>query len=166
LTSIEAGDETNFDRISPNLKNDRDRRRSRLGRQRSNAPAAGYDGVYLAADEIGRECRQLRVAVLGPAVFNFSVLAVNKPGLAKAAPERLGAGTSEGPLRGSSKPTHHGNRRLLCARRERPGRRRAADQPDEVASLHGHPTSTTMLMVSNFRYESKDPRCPLWVLAV
>src|SRR5882724_3733993 len=84
---VEVGDETNLDRIGPNAcKNDRDRRCRRFGRQRRNAPAVADDDVYLAADEIGRQCRQLRVAVLGPAVFNFDALAVDEPGLAQAAP--------------------------------------------------------------------------------
>jgi hypothetical protein len=75
-------DDTGLDRIGPKRKNDRDRWRRRFGRQRRNAPADGDDGVHLAADEIGRHCRQLRVVVLGPAEFNFDALAVEEPGLA------------------------------------------------------------------------------------
>jgi hypothetical protein len=98
----------------------------------ATAAAAGDDGVHLAADEIGRHCRQLRVAVLGPAVFSFDAVAVDEPGLK---PRRNASPLFAWELwRGRTKPTNHGDRRLLCARRERPGRHRDAEERYEIAT--------------------------------
>ena len=69
---------------------------------------------------------------LGPALLNRDVLALDVAGLLETVPERGHEPTESGRGSAVEKPNHR-HRRLLRARRERPPRRRAAEQRDELA---------------------------------
>src|SRR5262245_45595203 len=85
----------------------------------------------LRANEISRQLRQPIVLTVGPAIFYRRVAAFYVARFAQTPSEcrhgRLGTGRS-----GVKIPDHW--HRLLCARRDRPSRRRAAEQRDELAA--------------------------------
>src|SRR6516162_6495154 len=89
----------------------------------------------LSTNQFGRQLRQSIELILGPAVFDCHVLALDIAGilqaLAKSA-QTLG----ESVTRCGTEPSNHWHRRLLRARRERPRGRRAAEQRDERAPIH------------------------------
>src|SRR5262249_39468082 len=62
------------DRIDACEEHHRDRCCRSLGRERGRGAAGRSDHGHLAADEIGRHCRQLIVMTVGPAVFNRQIL--------------------------------------------------------------------------------------------
>src|SRR5262245_54300053 len=89
----------------------------------------------LAPNQFTSECRQLIKLVLGPAVFDCDVLALDQAAVLEALTKcaeqmRVGGG------RCAVEESDHRNRRLLRPRRKRPRRRRAAEQRDEVAAFH------------------------------
>ena len=104
------------------------------GPRRPRATGCGYD-AHPPANEFGCQCRQPIVAAVRPAIFDRHVPALDMTGLASGpggtrATERVSIRR-----RGAEKPDHR-HRRLLRPRRERPRRRRAAEQRDELAPLH------------------------------
>ena len=127
----EAGDKTKPDRVIADAEDDRDRRGCSFGRQCGQVAGRGDHG-HLSANQIGHQCRQAIVLALQPVVLDCHVLAFDGAGFVEAFAERgriarVGIGRSV-----SDKPDHR-HRRLLCARRERPRGRRAAEQRDEIA---------------------------------
>src|SRR5262249_27702139 len=83
---------------------------------------------------IGREFCQSIGFIVRPAVFDRYILTLNVAGLFQALAEcgqMLRIRTGEGYVQ----KANHRQRRLLCARRERP-RHRTAEQRDELAALH------------------------------
>src|SRR5262249_12047587 len=75
------------------------------------------------------------VLILRPAVFDSHVLALDIAGFAQAPTERAQT-AREHVRRFTAEVSDHGHRRLLRVRRERPCRRRAAEQRDELPPLH------------------------------
>src|SRR5262245_30237404 len=134
LGSIEAGDETDFDRVAAGHKHDRSRR-GRCLRGLSCGIAAGRDDdVHPTANQIGRQRRQSMVLTLRPAVLDRYIPTLDKGCFVKASMERGDNACRVAGPPAANEPDHR-HRRLLCARRERP-RRRAAEQRDELASPH------------------------------
>ena len=91
------------------------------------------DYRHLTAHQLGRQRRQLIVLPFGPAVFDRDVVPLDITGFRQALAEyrRL---RHERPGRTRSKKSDDRHRRLLRARRERPGSRcTAAEQDDEFA---------------------------------
>ena len=98
-------------------------------------PAGRGDNGHATADEVGHERRQAIVLALQPVVLDRHVLALDVAGFVEAFTER--SGKARGGLgRPAADEADHRHRRLLRARRERPRRRRAAEQRDELASPH------------------------------
>src|SRR5262249_11425378 len=94
----------------------------------------------LAPNQFTRQWRQLIKLILGPAVFDCDILALTKAAVLKpltkcAEQMRVRGG------RCTVKKSDPRLRRLLRARPKRPRGRRAAEQRDELASPHGHPSS-------------------------
>src|SRR5262249_50279170 len=82
-----------------------------------------------------------RSDTLGPAVFDDDVLVFDGPGLRQALAEGCDE-TRVFPGRRAIEEPDHRQRVLLRVRREWPRRRRAAEQRDELASLHHSITSS------------------------
>ena len=101
----------------------------------NTAGAIRGDHGHLSANQIGRRARQSIDLALGPAVFDRHVLALDIAALLKALAERAQVVCKRDWRSAVEKPNHR-HRRLLRARRERPRRRRAAEQRDELAPLH------------------------------
>jgi hypothetical protein len=78
--SIETGDEPDLDGVDPYLENDRNRRRSSLGRPHCEDTAQRDDHGDVAAGEIGRQCRKSTVLVFRPPVFDSHVLVLDIAG--------------------------------------------------------------------------------------
>ena len=93
------------------------------------------DHCHLTAYQIGCEVGQSIGLVLRPAIFDRQILALDVTTFADASLERGHKVCTVGRRRAAEEPDHR-HRRLLCARRERPRGCRAANQQDEVASLH------------------------------
>src|SRR6516164_2801707 len=84
----------------------------------------------LAPNQFTSECRQLIKLVLGPAVFDCDVLALDQAAVLEALTKcaeqmRVGGG------RCAVEEADDRHRRLLRARRERPSSRQAAEKRDE-----------------------------------
>ena len=131
----EAGDKTEPDRVFAGDEDDGDRRGCRLGRQRDGSTADRGDHGDLPANQIGRQRRQPIDLILGPAVFDRHVLALDKARFLQALAKSAQTVRERVRRCGVEEPDHR-HRRLLRARRERPRRRRAAEQRDELAPLH------------------------------
>src|SRR5262249_44802921 len=125
----EIGNETSFDRIAAADEHDR------YGR--SGSPDHAHSGIWaddhghLPLYQIRRECRQPIELVLRPAKFDRDVVAVDEPGFLQAAAECRYPVNGIG-SRCGIKETDHRYRRSLRLRSERPRRRSAADERDEV----------------------------------
>ena len=103
------------------------------------ASAAGVSGRGdhgdPSANQIGRQRRQPIDLILGPAVFDRHVLALDIAGVLQALAKCAQTVRERVRRCGVEEPDHR-HRRLLRARRERPRSRRAAEQRDELAPLH------------------------------
>ena len=116
----------------PSREHDRNRGGRRLGGQNRIAASGRGDHGHLAADQIGRKRRQSIVLVFRKPVFDRHVAAFDIAGFTQATAERIReVGPVISPQAGQE--ADHRHRRLLRARRERPRRRRTAEQRDELA---------------------------------
>src|SRR5262245_2997844 len=112
-----------FHRIFDDAKYDGGRRGRSFGCKRSSSEGRGDHG-HAAADEIGHDRRHAIVLAIKQMVLHHHVLALDIAGLVKAFTER--SGWARGSLgRPAGDKTDDRDRRLLRARRERPGRRAA-----------------------------------------
>ena len=124
----EAGDKTKPDRVFGDGEDDGDRRGCRLGRQRHSRASERGDHSDLPANQIGRQLRQSIELILGPAVHDRHVLALDIAGLFQALAKSAQTVRVRVRRCGVEEPDHW-HRRLLRARRERP---RAAAPPSSV----------------------------------
>src|SRR5262249_35949654 len=107
----------------------------RHGSQSRSTASGRGDHVDLAAGQISRKGRQSIVLVFCKTVFDRRVAGLDISGFTQAASERGGeVGRIISAERVQEPNRRHG--RLLRARRERPRRRRAAEQRYERAALH------------------------------
>src|SRR5262245_14876067 len=92
------------------------------------------DHRHLTAYQINCEVGQSVGLILCPAILDRHILALDVAGFTKALAE-CGqiACTIDGPR--AAEESYHRHRRLLPVRRERPRRRRAAEQSDKLAAL-------------------------------
>ena len=132
---IETGDMTHSDGIGRGSEDDRNDLGGRDRRPGGDVAAAGQDDRDLAADEIGRQCRQPIVLTLGPAIFDGQVAALDEARVAQAPVESRHIPR---PIRRrhAVKRANHRHRWLLCSCRERPCHCRTAEQRDELAPFH------------------------------
>src|SRR5262245_26799571 len=136
-----AGDKTKRDRVSAAAEDDRDRCGRSFGRLNSGGRTGRSDNGDATADEVSHERRQAIVSAVQPIVLDNHVLTLDVAGFAEASAERSGmASGGIGPPTADEADGRH--RWLLCARRERPRERRAAEQRDELAPPHHSITSS------------------------
>jgi hypothetical protein len=126
----EAGDKTKPDRVFVDVEDDRDRRAC-LGCQRSGV-SDGDEHGDLSARHFSHQLRQSIDLILRPAIYSGDVLALDIAGVFEALTESAQAVRER--VRCGVEKSDHWHRRLLPARRERPSRRCAAEQRDELAS--------------------------------
>src|SRR4029077_18520951 len=117
------------------IKYDGYRRRRRPSRDCRIRATGSDDYGHLLAYQLNRQHLQLIVFAFGPAIFDGHVPPLDIAGFVQATfechhewRERFGRSTVE--------ETYHRHRRLLRPRRERPRRRRATEQRDELAAFH------------------------------
>ena len=94
--------------------------------------AVGDDHGDLPPNEVGRQRSQSVILIVGPAIVDDDVLALDESGFRQSLPKRIDQMRGAGG-RSATQETHHRQRRLLRACRERPCGR-AAKQCDELAS--------------------------------
>jgi len=128
---VVARHQTQFDGILAASENDRDGCRGRLRRQRGRG-ATGTNHCDPSAYKLACESRQSIHLTFRPAVFDADIAVLDVTGLTQALVE-CGHGTRPRGGRCAVEKTDHRHRRLLRARRERPRRRRAAEEADELA---------------------------------
>src|SRR5262249_30890750 len=135
----EAGDETAANRIRYRHKDDRYGRGRLFGRDDDRGSRCD-DDIDLEPDELGRDLSETLGASLRPAILdrNGPILdpaefaqPLHKCGDPRALRRRRGR---------TQEPNGRQPSRLLRARRERPGGRRATDQRDELAAHHALPS--------------------------
>src|SRR5262249_16781906 len=136
----EAGDETKPDRIFGGDEDDGNRRGCRLRRERRESGNRDDHG-YLAASQIGRQLRQLIDLILGEAIRDCYVLALDKAGLLQTLVECPQTGRDSVKRGGMKKPDDRHPLALLRACRERP-RSRGAEHRDELTAFHHSITSS------------------------
>src|SRR5215471_4202864 len=93
------------------------------------------DHRHLTAYQIGCEVGQSVVLVLRPAILDRHILTLDVAGFTNALPECGQIACTISKRRAAEEPDHW-HRSLLRPRRERPRRRRAAQQRDELAAFH------------------------------
>src|SRR5262249_5526591 len=91
--------------------------------------------AHPAADQIGRQLRQPIITAFRPAVFDRHILTLDVAFFTEALPE-CGQVPYPKIYRDAVENADHRHRRLLRARRERPGPA-AAEQRDDLAAYHG-----------------------------
>src|SRR5262249_8123488 len=132
--SIKAVDETKLYRIGADAEDDGNRAGRSLGRERCCRAARCGDDGHLALHKLGHQCRHAIELILSPTIFDYNIAAIDETGFAETLTKCRG---EMGACIGSAlmeKPDHR-HRRLLRARRERPRRRRAAEQRYEFAAF-------------------------------
>src|SRR5262245_6383220 len=120
-----AADKTQLDRIVAHIEDDGDGRGCRLGPQRRRGAERG-DHLNPSANQVARQLRQPVELVLGPAVFDRHVLALNVAGLLEA-PTKSAQRLGEHVGRLAVEEADHRHCCLLSARREWPRDRRSAE---------------------------------------
>src|SRR6476646_5007098 len=115
-------------------KNDRNRRRRGLGRERRAVAACRDDHRHLTADQIDRHCRQSIKLSLRPAEFDRHILALDIASFVQTLTERRDnrCRLARGP---AAEEPDHWHRRLLRTRRKRPCCRSTAEKCDVLAPV-------------------------------
>jgi hypothetical protein len=124
---IEAGDETNLNRVCAATKDNRNGRSRGFGRERRRDVSRRDDGGHPPADQIGRQFRQLSGFVLSPAILDRQAPTLDVTGFAQSyAESRNEIGTCL--WRPGIEKANHRHRRLLRATCARPRGCRAAER--------------------------------------
>jgi hypothetical protein len=132
--SVETRHEPNLDGVGPRLKNNRYCLGRCFGRKRRLRVCCD-DHRHPTAHQIGGQRRQSISVVFRRPEFNRHVLTLDIAGLLQAQTERRHQSLCVG-QRCASEEADNRHSSLLRARRKRP-RRRAAEERDELAALHG-----------------------------
>src|SRR5215813_6039557 len=137
---VKARDQAELDRINAHPKDDRNcLGRCFSGKNRRRVDRG--DHGHLSTNQLGSQGRQLVIVSVGPPIFDRHIPALVITGSTEAATECLHkvcccAG------RGGVHVANDGHSRLLRPRRERPRRRRAAKEGDELAPVAHSITSS------------------------
>src|SRR5262249_16812104 len=143
--SGKAGDKTEPDRVFGGDEHDGDRRGYRLGSERWTRGGRG-DHSDPSLHQVRRQLRQSIKLILGPAVFNGHVLALDVAAILQALAKCAQTVRHSVSRSGVKKPDHR-HRRLLRARRERPRCSSAAEKRDELAA-GGHSITSSAMAIS------------------
>src|SRR5262245_58890079 len=133
--------QTELHSIFADPEHDRDCRGRGFGRARSNRATGRGDYGYAAADEVGHQRRQPVVLAAEPVVLHRHVLAFDVAGFAEAFAEG-GYPVRCRLARPRIDKANDRNGGLLHLRCDRPRRRRAAEQRDELAARNHSMTSS------------------------
>ena len=128
--AVEARDEADPHRIGADCEDDR-RIACDLGCVRRGYAARDNHG-YPAANHLGHQSRQPIIVIFGPAVVDGNALALDEAHFSQALPERCHKMRRARRCRAPEEANHR-HHRLLRACHERPRRRRAAKERDELA---------------------------------
>src|SRR5215831_13441068 len=132
--SAETGDKARLHGVAARIEDDWDSRGRRLSRLCRGLAATGDNNRNLARNEIVDQLRQALIPTFRPSEFDRDVPPLDEACLTEALPKG-GQHRSVGHRRSAAEISDH-RHRLLRAHRERPRRRRAAEQRDELAPFH------------------------------
>src|SRR5262249_5670996 len=111
--SVEAGNETEFDRVAADREYDWNARRCGFGGKWCRRALDCHDHSHAVANQIGSQCRQSVETTLGPAIFDRYVAALDIAAFIEASPDGIEpAGFT---VRAAEQPDHR-HRRLLSPR--------------------------------------------------
>ena len=130
----ETVDEADPHRVGALHDDNRDRVSRVLGRPRGLHALQRHDHRYLTANQLGDQAWQPIVVAFPPSVLDCDVLAIDIAGIGQPLLE-IGQTSARLVSRCQVNKSDHRQRRLLCVRRDRPCRRRAAKRDDEFSSL-------------------------------
>src|SRR5262245_5034856 len=133
--SVQAGDEAKIDRVAAGAEDDRNCRGAGFGSERGWCRTGTDDDGNAATDQIGRQFRQPLGFIVRPSVFDLYVAALKEADFTQAFAE-CREHRCAGLGRTSVEISDHRHWRLLRTCRDRPRRRRAAEQRDERAAPH------------------------------
>src|SRR5262249_24787440 len=131
---VEAGDKASRNRVDAGGEDNRNGLRGPYHRPHGGCVAADQHDCDAATDEIDRQPGHPVIMALGPTILHGDLAALDEARFGQAA-AKCGHVFRPFRRRHAVQDSDHWHRRLLCAGRERP-RRRAAEQRDELASLH------------------------------
>src|SRR5262249_52732391 len=133
------------------------------GESRHSAPGR-HEHCHLAGYEIGSECGESIVAPFRPAKFDGHVATFNIAAFTQSL-TKCRQEVCPGAGRHAAEESDHRHWRLLRARRERPGQRRAAPECDEVTPCHAKPIRRrqTLPKGSILRHSKIAHQCRSWV---
>src|SRR5262249_54119375 len=137
------GDETELDRVFGDAEDYGDRGCCQLGCQRGSGSTGRGDHGDLPANQVGRQFRQSIGLIRGPAIYDRDILTLDIAGVFQATVKSLQTAREHFRRYDIKKPNHRHPLALLRARRERPRRRRAAEQRYELAPLHSITSSAS-----------------------
>jgi hypothetical protein len=141
--TVEAGNETQLNRVITDAKDDRNCRGRSFGRDRSRRAAGCRNHRHLASDQISGKFRQSIVFTLCKAGVDREIAALDKAHFAQPFPPcRIG----QRAVAGAEIPDHR-HPRLLRPRRERQ-RRRASERDYEFSSCNRDSHWTPLRQVS------------------
>src|SRR5262249_32587817 len=136
--SIKAIDETKLYWIGADAEDDGNRAGRSLGRERCCRAARCGDDGHLALHKLGHQCRHAIELILSATIFDYNIAAIDETGFAEALTKcrgKMGACIGGAVM----EKANYWQRRLLRGHRERPRRRRAAEQRHELPPSHaGH----------------------------
>ena len=136
--SRQTRDQAGADRVPRRREDDRDDRCRLLCRDDCRGSRRDND-IDLEPDELGRDLGEALAASLRPAILDRDGAALDPAEFAQPL-HKSGGPLAPGRRRArAQEPDGRQLRRLLRARRERPRRRRAAEQRDELAPSHALP---------------------------
>src|SRR5262249_12713975 len=136
-------------------EDDGDRRGCRFGGQRWSGASACNDHGDRSTNQFGRQRRQSIELILGPAIFDHYILALDEAYLLQALAKCAQAVRGSRGRRGV-KEANHRQCRLLRARLKWP-RHRTAEQRDELAARHSI-TSSARASSAGGNFEAERPR--------
>src|SRR5262245_27979635 len=139
-------DDACANRISRSRKHDRDHRCRLLGRERRESVVRN-NNIDLKPDELGGNLSKSLAASLGPAILDCEIAAL-VPAQFPQSPDKGGGPFALCRSRTGAQQANGHWLALLRARRERPRRRRAANQRDELAAFHSMTSSARASSVS------------------
>ena len=139
--SVKAGDKSNVNRVGPYTEDDWNARCRCLRRQRRSSATGGYKYGNLIMNQLRGKLRQSISMRLRPSILDVDVLALY---IACHSQPLAESSQTDGIIfrRSDCEDADHRHRLLLRACRERPRRRRAAEQRDELAPRYHSITSS------------------------
>src|SRR5579863_1938100 len=132
---VETSNQSQLDRISAHVENNRDCRSCAPGGHCRGCTADSRNYRHLTTNKIGRQLRQASVVSVRPTIFDRDILTFDEAGFTQTFAKTGGTGSVR-LRRLAAEIADHRHRRPLRPRRQRPSCRRAAETDNELPPPH------------------------------